>query len=265
MPPGLPSRTETIPSTEPVPTVVVLPHPDQVGLVHLALALADRRGRSIRAHSFERPQGNLSLQHQIALRGLAPRTPADRAVRNLVQSASRGERVEILGLPTETDDAYRTAVQGIHAIGKDCILLLGWDPGPQRPSIEALRLLALGHPGPVLIAPRGGGRSFQSALCITLTGRAKPDERGLDLVSSTLDSAYPVWRKRAAAHDIADLFSQKDDDVLVVLAAGDVLDLTLSDNTPVWERCPGETAVLLPKGKERGPVLDWLAGCSGED
>jgi hypothetical protein len=248
------------------PVVVVLPASDQRPLLQTGLALA--RGLRTRLHAcaFHEPGDDLPRALRAdAFGGRAP-TEADRALHHLIRSATRGSRVAVRRLPTSLG-ALRSAVEPIHALGAEALLVVGRLRSGEPPETERIQALVEGHPGPVLALVEGHEPMAQ---VVAVTPREGAHTRKLFArVAYALERSYPVYFRQGIedAIDLGEVLDQAGRDQLVLLTVPRLDEpgpaALLADPHEVAGR--GAVAVVLPAGEGRSDlVVGLLAGSPDE-
>jgi hypothetical protein len=247
------------------PILAVLPRPDDREFLQFALALSHGDHRRLHAWTFHQSGSGLHPALRIALYGMAARTEADRAIRHLIESASRGAHVPVRPFSSNAEDRT-TELKGLAALPKDTPLVVGRMRGAAGVDLDATQPLAANHPGPVIVWIGRRGPPLHEVLATSSAPHEDRAHQALVQSIAALERAYPTFRVRLKGRDdlkraVADaqavtlLFAAVDDDGLFG---------TLAAKTPLWERHAGTTALLFPPGARRDLLRDVLARL-GED
>ena len=193
--PAAPQRLST-PDREFSPVIrVVLPEPRDTALVRTGLALAHGHRTRLRAVALHDPTAALPASLRLSLHGLTTGSPADRAIRHLVRSASRGAHVEVL--PLASDAATARLQLGLDSPEGSELLVIGRVRGCRAPEAETIHGLLEQWAGPVLVLLDSDGPAFSEVLAVTPSDDA-PIRDTFARHSHALEQSYPVYWK----HDV---------------------------------------------------------------
>gem|GEM_PF-2172280 len=242
---------------------MVLPDPEDRELVQFGLALSHGDDTRLRAWTFHHPGGDLHPALRIALFGMAARSEADRAIRHLVDSASRGAHVPVR--PFSRDPEERAAERAqLAELPEAGVLVVGRVRGRGGVDMDEVMSLAAAHSGPTVVVVARRGPAFREVLATSCADHDDPAHQALVKAIAALEMAYPTFRVRhqtrgrmgealADARAATLVFAAVDDDGLYG---------TLEDDEPLWDRHPGTTALMFPPSGRLellGAVLDRLA------
>jgi hypothetical protein len=234
------------------PIVAILPHPDDLELLQFALALSHGDRRPLRAWTFHRLGSDLHPALRIARFGMTARSEADRAVRHLVESSTKGAHV--LTRPFADDPKERDAeVATIQALPSETLLLVGRVRGRRGVDLAALRSLVGSHAGPVVIVVGRRGPVMREVLAVSTAPHEDPAHRALVGLIAALEQGYPTFRVRLNEPErlktaLADAGAVT---LLVAAVDDDALFGSLTHDPPLWDQHPGGTALVFPPGGAR--------------
>lgn len=244
------------------PVVVVLPESDHRALIGVGLALSHGLRTRLHACTFHDPGDDLPLGLRAQAFGGRVPSEADRAIHQLVQDASRGARVAVRRLPSGPA-ALRSAVEPIHALGPEALLVVGRLRSAEAPGEERLRAVVEGHLGPV-VALVSGGTPMAEVVAVTPSEGATTCDL-FARVAYALERSYPVYFRQGVedAIDLGEVLDQASLDQLVLVTVAGPDDpgpaSLLADPHEIAGR--GAVAVVLPAWPGRaGLVVGLLAG-----
>ncbi|HCP47679.1 MAG TPA: hypothetical protein DIU15_16680 [Deltaproteobacteria bacterium] len=270
---ALPDTIETRHDQTATQVVAILDGPDQKVVLRTALALSPGRPDRVRVWSCRNPGRELSLQHRIAVYGLAPRTLADQAIAHLVRQATEGAHAVTQAFSPEAGDRPQN-LRAVHDLGADCTLLAAWPTETDIEHLDFMHSLLCQHPGPVLI---GTGRvlpPFQTVLLATVVTHgsnegdreSSAEELATETPSSrvvfeSLANSYPLYRRTVTRTELSEALKEAGPEVLVIVAVDEALALGQGGWPGLVEEVQGELCLLVPKaGPERNEVFRLLRG-----
>ncbi len=239
------------------PLVLLLGEAEDRGSLPFGLALARGFGCRIAIRSLRSPGEDLPQRLRMARYGIVAHSDADRAISHLVQSASSGAHVPILGLPPEAEPAKAKFQHLLGSSSKRPLVLSR--PVLGLPRWKTLSKTVEAYKGPVLVhCPGASSRHFTEVLAVTL-GKAS-DLSPMGACARALGASYPMWTRRAKDHSaLGKLLGDTRETTLLLLEG-------LSTQSPWTQlleeqplvRAPHDRALLVPAGKARIAVLEGL-------
>ena len=237
--------------------VTILPHPDDREMVQFGLTLSRGMGTQLRVWTFHRPGADLHPALRIARYGMAATSEADRAIRHLMESASRGGHVPVR--PFSDDPGARAEeLAAIHALPDPTPLVVGRVQGRSGLAWPDLQELTQAHPGPTVVLVGRRDAPLREILALSNAPHDDPAHQTLMHLLAPLEMAYPTFRLRLEDGErLRQALADVGRKTLVIAAAdGNGLLGTLDGSPPLWDRHPGSTAVVFPPGGARAPLRD---------
>ena len=231
-------------------------------MVRTALALAHGLDSRVRAFALHARGEELPLPLRIALFGLDPRNEADRAIRHLVEGATRGQHVPIRTLSGDAEQMAEHAAS-LTTAGPDATLIVGAVAEGGRPEPDALRALCDAWTGRLIVLWERAGGTFTEVLGVVPKNHA-PGREPCEHLLRALERCYPVFRhpQVRSSSDLEVAAKDCTEDVLALIG------LPSSNNagplTPwagrLGDLSRGPVAAVVPRGPGRTDLVSALIG-----
>jgi hypothetical protein len=244
------------------PVLLLVPDVEDRALVRTGLAVAAGMRTRLRCWALREPGEDLPVALRVALYGLAARSEADRAVRQMVDAAVRGAHVATRPMGADDEEARRE-IAVIHGAGAGAPLLCGWTAGGPGPEPERLRRAALPHPGALIVVRDVETATFSEVLALDPCDDGSSARDALVEAARCLERGYPLWRRRTTEpRELASALRDCRETTLALVSLDGERGLSLLGS---WGRdggletlVPGTLAFVLPRGDSRAPLLDAL-------
>ncbi|MEE2829107.1 MAG: hypothetical protein VX498_07960 [Myxococcota bacterium] len=255
---SLPPNLARVPGEDRVALQLLLAGSEARPVLRSALALANAEQRGLRSFCVEAPGSHLPPRLSRAIHGDL-RSEADYAIRNLIESASRGTRLPLSPRPAPPDPAAAPASAPGPAAA-EIPRIVGWLKGARRPPLSDVKRFRGKGDGRFLLLADVEGRPFDEILALAVGELPGAAMDALKEQVRFLEGSYPVWRQKISK-------PSKLDGVLADLRPTSLLLLVLP--TPpaepfealpgrLEELAPGPVGLLLPGDARYDPVLSSI-------